>query len=137
MHPLTFKGHSLSRVVVQIHLVASRRYGAAEGHNRWQWKLVILEQYLNKQPVVYRGSAIARILGRTVKTFPDEFNSRVVMWVFEEVVDGKKLSEVINTEHENIKYLPGKKLPENVVSNPQLAKMTYKQRPQHTAFRWQ
>ena len=62
------------------------------------------------------GSAIARILGRTVKAFPDEFDSRVVMWVYEEVVDGKKLSEVINNEHENIKYLPGKKLPENVVA---------------------
>lgn len=52
-----------------------------------------------------------------MKAFPDEFDSRVVMWVYEEVVDGKKLSEVINNEHENIKYLPGKKLPENVVSS--------------------
>jgi len=38
------------------------------------------------------------------------------MWVFEEMLDGKKLTEIINTTHENIKYLPGKKLPENVVS---------------------
>lgn len=36
--------------------------------------------------------------------------------VFEETVDGEKLSEIINTRHENVKYLPGKKLPENVVS---------------------
>ena len=28
----------------------------------------------------------------------------------------KKLSEVINTEHVNVKYLPGVKLPENIVS---------------------
>lgn len=27
---------------------------------------------------------------------------------------GGKLSEIINTRHENVKYLPGKKLPENV-----------------------
>ena len=29
------------------------------------------------------------------------------MWVFEEEVNGQKLSEVINTTHENVKYLPG------------------------------
>jgi len=40
----------------------------------------------------------------------------VKMWVYEELVDGKKLTEIINTTHENVKYLPGKKLPENVVS---------------------
>lgn len=36
------------------------------------------------------------------------------MWVYEEQVEGGKLSEIINTRHENVKYLPGKKLPENV-----------------------
>ena len=30
------------------------------------------------------------------------------MWVFEEMVNGEKLSEIINTTHENVKYLPGK-----------------------------
>jgi len=44
------------------------------------------------------------------------------MWVFEEEVDGEKLTEVINTRHENIKYLPGYKLPENIVAVPDLAK---------------
>lgn len=62
------------------------------------------------------GSAIARIVGSTVKTHSDEFHPEVVMWVYEEIVDGKKLSEVINTQHENVKYLPGKKLPTNVVA---------------------
>lgn len=37
------------------------------------------------------------------------------MYVFEEMIDGKKLTEIINTTHENVKYLPGHKLPENVV----------------------
>merc|ERR1719161_366946 len=41
------------------------------------------------------------------------------MWVFEEEVkqkDGsvRKLSEIINTDHENVKYLPDIKLPANV-----------------------
>ena len=38
------------------------------------------------------------------------------MYVYEEQVDGRNLSEIINTEHENVKYLKGKKLPENIVS---------------------
>ena len=43
------------------------------------------------------------------------------MWVFEEMVEGdKKLTEVINERHENVKYLPGIKLPENVVAVPDI-----------------
>lgn len=40
----------------------------------------------------------------------------VNMWVYEEMIKGRKLTEIINTEHENVKYLPGHKLPKNVVS---------------------
>lgn len=43
------------------------------------------------------------------------FDSTVNMWVFEEMINGRKLTEIINTEHENVKYLPGHKLPPNVV----------------------
>jgi glycerol-3-phosphate dehydrogenase (NAD+) len=35
-------------------------------------------------------------------------------------VDGKNLTEIINETHENVKYLPGVKLPENVVAVPDL-----------------
>lgn len=45
------------------------------------------------------------------------FQREVSMWVFEEVVDGRKLSEIINMDHENVKYLPGITLPDNVVSS--------------------
>lgn len=38
------------------------------------------------------------------------------MYVFEEMIEGKKLTEIINETHENVKYLPGHKLPPNVVS---------------------
>lgn len=38
------------------------------------------------------------------------------MYVYEEMIDGKKLTEIINETHENVKYLPGQKLPPNVVS---------------------
>ena len=65
--------------------------------------------------LLYRGSAIARIVGVNAKE-KDEFDSIVNMWVFEEMVDGRKLTEIINETHENTKYLKGYKLPENVVS---------------------
>lgn len=66
------------------------------------------------------GSAIALIVGRNAAKFTDEFDTEVRMWVYEEIVNGEKLTEVINTQHENVKYLPGKKLPSNVVAVPDL-----------------
>lgn len=62
-----------------------------------------------------RGSAIAKIVGANCANLP-EFEERVTMYVYEEMIDGKKLTEIINTTHENVKYLPGHKLPPNVVS---------------------
>ena len=45
------------------------------------------------------------------------------MWVFEEEIPGRgKLSHIINAEHENVKYLPGIKLPENIIAEPDLSK---------------
>uniref|UniRef100_A0A915L8K9 Glycerol-3-phosphate dehydrogenase [NAD(+)] n=1 Tax=Romanomermis culicivorax TaxID=13658 RepID=A0A915L8K9_ROMCU len=66
------------------------------------------------------GSAICRIVGENAVKFPDLFDKCVRMWVFEELVDGKKLSEIINNEHVNRKYLPDVKLPENVLAVPDL-----------------
>lgn len=42
------------------------------------------------------------------------------MYVYEEIVDGQKLTEIINTRHENVKYLPGYKIPDNVVALPDI-----------------
>ena len=72
------------------------------------------------------GSAISRIVGHNCDRLPF-FEKQVNMWVYEETVtleDGcttSKLTEVINTRHENVKYLPGIKLPENVVAVADLA----------------
>ena len=67
------------------------------------------------------GSAIAKIVGENVSRYPDKFYAAAVkMWVFEEIVDGKKLTEIINTTHENVKYLKGHKLPENIVAVPDI-----------------
>uniref|UniRef100_A0A671L8W2 Glycerol-3-phosphate dehydrogenase [NAD(+)] n=1 Tax=Sinocyclocheilus anshuiensis TaxID=1608454 RepID=A0A671L8W2_9TELE len=65
------------------------------------------------------GSAIARIIGTNAQKL-QRFATTVKMWVYEEMVKERKLSEIINTEHENVKYLPGYTLPENVVAVPQL-----------------
>ena len=51
------------------------------------------------------GSAIAKIIGRNVLD-RDEFDNEVKMWVYQEQVDGKNLTDIINKEHENVKYLP-------------------------------
>ncbi|KAG3279551.1 glycerol-3-phosphate dehydrogenase 1 like [Ictidomys tridecemlineatus] len=61
------------------------------------------------------GSAVAKIIGNNVKKL-QKFASIVKMWVFEETVNGRKLTDIINNDHENVKYLPGHKLPENVVA---------------------
>ncbi|TNN78652.1 Glycerol-3-phosphate dehydrogenase [NAD(+)], cytoplasmic [Liparis tanakae] len=66
------------------------------------------------------GSAIAKIVGANAAQY-DTFDSAVNMWVFEETVDGRKLTEIINTDHENLKYLPGHKLPLNVLAVADLA----------------
>lgn len=65
------------------------------------------------------GSVAAKIIATNVKTF-DYYNDTVKMWVFEELIDGKKLTEIINTQHRNVKYLPDYDLPENVIAVPDL-----------------
>ncbi|KAF0045744.1 hypothetical protein F2P81_002273 [Scophthalmus maximus] len=65
------------------------------------------------------GSSIAKIIGHNVKA-SNRFDPMVNMWVYEEMIDGRKLTEIINTEHENVKYLPGHKLPRNVVAVPDI-----------------
>ena len=62
-----------------------------------------------------RGSAIAKIAGSNAARL-STFENQVNMWVLEEEVGGRRLTDIINTEHENVKYLPGHKLPPNVVS---------------------
>ncbi|RSH79709.1 glycerol-3-phosphate dehydrogenase [Apiotrichum porosum] len=69
------------------------------------------------------GSAIARIAGQNVVKHSDVFeSSRVPLWVFEEMIDGKKLTDIINTTHINVKYLPDIPLSDNVVAIPDIAK---------------
>ena len=64
------------------------------------------------------GSAIAKVVGSNTGQHGDIFVKDTPMWVFEEDVNGRKLTEIINTDHENVKYLPGRKLPANVIAVP-------------------
>ncbi|PVH13614.1 glycerol-3-phosphate dehydrogenase [NAD(+)] [Candidozyma duobushaemuli] len=53
------------------------------------------------------GTTIAKILAENAAARPHLFKHFVDMWVFEEKVDGRNLTEIINTDHENVRYLPG------------------------------
>merc|ERR1711936_297930 len=66
------------------------------------------------------GSAIAKLVGENTASHPDLFVEETPIWVYEEVVNGRKLTEIINTDHENVKYLPGRPLPHNVVAVPDI-----------------
>ena len=69
------------------------------------------------------GSAIAKIVGKNVMEF-DRYDKEVLMWVYEEMIDGKKLTEIINEKHENVKYLPGTVIPSNIIACPDLVTTT-------------
>ncbi|KAF2474664.1 glycerol-3-phosphate dehydrogenase-like protein [Lindgomyces ingoldianus] len=79
------------------------------------------------------GTTMSKLVAENVKAHPDLFEEIVQMWVYEEEVPipqsskhynpetankTHKLSELVNTIHENIKYLPNITLPSNVVANP-------------------
>lgn len=80
------------------------------------------------------GSTISKIVAENAKLYKDLFEPEVQMWVFEEDVvipsdskhaaaagsEPQKLTSIINQYHENVKYLPGITLPDNLVANPSL-----------------
>jgi len=66
------------------------------------------------------GSALVRILGRNALKH-DTFDNEVKMYVHEEMIDGKPLTEIINETNENVKYLKGAKFTPNVVACPDIS----------------
>ncbi|KAM8702970.1 hypothetical protein ACLKA7_005331 [Drosophila subpalustris] len=60
------------------------------------------------------GSAISTAVCKNVLN--GEFDKRVHIYVYDELVRSSYLSEVMNERHENIKYLPGIKLDENLIA---------------------
>ncbi|KAL3473223.1 NAD-dependent glycerol-3-phosphate dehydrogenase N-terminus-domain-containing protein [Aspergillus californicus] len=80
------------------------------------------------------GSTIGKILAENTSTHSELFHPEVRMWVFEEEIEvpadsahraqygstPQKLTKVINETHENVKYLPGVKLPSNLIATPDI-----------------
>lgn len=66
------------------------------------------------------GSTVARIIGQNVEEKQHMFHSKVKMFVRETEIGGCPLTEIINTRHENVKYMPGYKIPRNVIAMPDL-----------------
>lgn len=77
------------------------------------------------------------MVAENTKAHPELFEESVQMWVFEEEVnipeDSKhydpgsslcskpqKITHIVNTIHENVKYLPGIQLPHNIIANASL-----------------
>lgn len=61
------------------------------------------------------GTTAARLIAENVEKL-DDFDNTVKIWVFDEKVNGESLVKIFNTAHENVKYLPGYRLPENLVA---------------------
>jgi len=66
------------------------------------------------------GSALVRILGQNALRHP-VFDDEVKMYVYEEMVDGEPLTQLINKHNENVKHLPGAKFTPNVVAVPDIS----------------
>lgn len=69
------------------------------------------------------GSAVATLIGQNTAQY-DDFETEISMYVYDEQIDfedkKRNLSEVINEQNENVKYLPGIKLPKCVKAVPDL-----------------
>lgn len=68
------------------------------------------------------GTTIAKVVAENTAERPQLFERQVDMWVFEEKINGENLTEIINTKHENVKYLPGIRLPDNLHAEPSIVK---------------
>ncbi|ESO01500.1 hypothetical protein HELRODRAFT_81612 [Helobdella robusta] len=68
------------------------------------------------------GSVVAKLAAVNTLKYPSLFDYKVYLYVYEEIVEGQKLSEIINTTHVNVKYLKGHILPDNIVAIPDLFK---------------
>lgn len=73
------------------------------------------------------GTTIAKVVAENTKLHPHLFKETVEMWVFDEKIPKSKdsdeyemLTDIINTKHQNVKYLPDIDLPHNLHANPSL-----------------
>ncbi|KAH8374581.1 hypothetical protein KR200_001791, partial [Drosophila serrata] len=62
------------------------------------------------------GTAIAAAISKNVQKSNKDFDERVHIYAYDDPIQSSLLSEVINNSHENVKYLPGIKLPKNLIA---------------------
>ncbi|VBB72023.1 Putative Glycerol-3-phosphate dehydrogenase [NAD+] [Podospora comata] len=92
-------------------------------------KMTVPDSFPHKHKVAVIGSGnwgttVGKVIAESTSEHPDVFEKDVQMWVYEEKVrvDGetRNLTEVINTKHQNTKYLEGINLPTNLIANPSI-----------------
>lgn len=71
------------------------------------------------------GTTVAKLVAENASSRPHLFGHTVKMWVFEEKVKDRNLTEIINTDHVNVRYLPGVKLPTNLVAIPDIVEVAH------------
>jgi len=87
-----------------------------------------LHKNLKKHRVAYVGSgawacASARMAAQTCRE-SSLFETDILMWVYDEKLeDGRMLTDVMNERHENVKYLPGVGIGENIIACPDLVEV--------------
>ncbi|KAH8243093.1 hypothetical protein KR032_004586, partial [Drosophila birchii] len=82
------------------------------------------DMYIFYLGLSFRGTAIAAAISKNVVNLREDFDERVYIYVYDEPTQNSRLSEVINNRHENIKYLPGIKLPKNLIAVNDLLEAT-------------
>lgn len=76
---------------------------------RLQWRGERERERVDHYMTLYiRGSAIAKVIGENVQKHSDTFEELVRVWVFQEQVDGRNLTDIMNEQHENTKYVPSR-----------------------------
>ncbi|XP_022869829.1 glycerol-3-phosphate dehydrogenase [NAD(+)]-like isoform X2 [Olea europaea var. sylvestris] len=87
-----------------------------------------------KSNVTAVGSVAAKLIASNTRKL-SSFHDEVRMLVFEEILPaGEKLSEVINQTNENVKYLPGIKLRQNVVVDLNLENAVHEEHMQKACW---
>lgn len=71
------------------------------------------------------GSAVARRIALNIADNSMLADKVVKMWVYEEEINNRRLSDIINNDHVNPKYLPSVKLPAGVMACPNLVETCY------------
>ena len=84
--------------------------------------LTLLTQLILSKRIAIIGSGnwastIARLLASNVEEREElKFEPEIRMWTIHETYEGKNLTDLINTQHENLKYLPGYLLSSNIIA---------------------